>query len=78
MPSSSTNSVRLHFRERVEKTKENPKKTKIENLQNGQEKYGGKKFAYVHIWGKNFKSFIISSNCSFEIALNSYLDSFPT
>ena len=40
-PSSSTNSVRLHFRERVEKTKENAKKTKIENLQNGQEKYGG-------------------------------------
>ena len=39
--SSSTNSVRLHFRERVEKTKENAKKTKIENLQNGQEKYGG-------------------------------------
>ena len=29
--SSSTNSVRLHFRERVEKTKENAKKTKIEN-----------------------------------------------
>ena len=47
--SSSTNSVRLHFRERVEKTKENAKKAKIENLQNGQEKYGGKKIAYVHI-----------------------------
>ena len=55
--SSSTNSVRLHFRERVEKTKENAKKTKTENLQNGQEKYGGKKFAYVHIWGKKFKKF---------------------
>ena len=40
---SSTNSVRLHFRQRVEKTKENAPKTKIENLQNGQEKYGGKK-----------------------------------
>ena len=53
--SSSTNSVRLHFRERVEKTKENAKKTKIENLQNGQEKYGGKKLAYVHIWGKTSK-----------------------
>ena len=51
--SSSTNSVRLHFRERAEKTKENAKKkkTKIENIQNGQKKYGRKKFAYVHIWG---------------------------
>ena len=50
--SSSTNSVRLHFRERVEKTKEDAQKTKIENLLNGQEKYGGKKFAYVYIWEK--------------------------
>ena len=41
--SSSTNSVHFHFRERVEKTKENAQKTKTENLQNGQEKYGGKK-----------------------------------
>ena len=38
--SCSTNSVRLHFRERVEKIKENGKNTKIENLQNRQEKYG--------------------------------------
>ena len=50
--SFSANSVGLHFRNRVEKIKENGKKTKIENLQNGQEKYGGKKLAYVHIWGK--------------------------
>ena len=35
--------------------KENGKNTKIENLPNGQEKYGGKKFAYMHIWGKNWK-----------------------
>ena len=40
--SSSINSVRVHFRERVEKTKENGKNTTLENLQNGQEKYGGK------------------------------------
>ena len=33
---------RLHFRERVEKIKENGKNTKIENLQNRQGKYGGK------------------------------------
>ena len=39
---SSTNSVGLHFHEGVEKIKENDKNTKIENLQNGQEKYGGK------------------------------------
>ena len=65
--SSSTNSVRLHFRERVEKTKENATETKIENLQNGQEKYGGKKFAYVHIWRKNLKNIIISSNVSLKL-----------
>ena len=65
--SSSTNSVRLHFRERVQKTKENATKTKIENLQNGQEKYGWEKFAYVHIWGKNFKNIIISSNFSLKL-----------
>ena len=40
--SSSTNSAGLHFHERVEKIKENVKNTKIENLQSGQEKYGGK------------------------------------
>ena len=32
---------------KLEKTE---KKTKIENLQNGQEKYDGKNLAYVHIW----------------------------
>ena len=53
--SFSANSVGLHFRDRVEKIKENGKKTKIENSQNGQEKYGGKKLAYVHIWGKTSK-----------------------
>ena len=51
--SSSTNSVGLHFHEGVEKMKENDKNTKIKNLQNGQEKYGGKKLAYVYKWGKN-------------------------
>ena len=51
--SSSTNSVGLHFREGVEKIKENDKNTKIENLQNGQKKYGRKKLAYVYSWGKN-------------------------
>ena len=51
--SSSTNSVRLHFRERVEKTKENAKKkTKIENLQNRREKYGGKKIKKYHNFHK--------------------------
>ena len=53
--SSSTNSLCLHFRERVEKTKENAKKTKIENLQNGQEKYGGKTLAYITFGERNFK-----------------------
>ena len=50
--SSSTNSVRLHFRERVEKTKENAQKTKTENLQNGQEKYGGKKNSRTCTFGE--------------------------
>ena len=50
---SSTNSVGLHFHEGVEKLKENVKNTKIENLENGREKYGGKNLAYVYSWGKN-------------------------
>ena len=53
--SFSANSVGLHFRDRVVKFKENGKKTKIENLQNGQEKYGAKKLSYVHIWAKTSK-----------------------
>ena len=38
MPELQQNSVGLHFQEGVEKIKENYKNTKIENLQNGQEK----------------------------------------
>ena len=64
--SSSINSVRVHFRERVEKTKENGKNTTLENLQNGQEKYGGKKLAYGHIWSKNLNCHI-SSNVSLKL-----------
>ena len=41
------------FHQGVEKVKENDKNTKIEKLQNGQEKYGGKNLAYVYSWGKN-------------------------
>ena len=59
--SVSTNSAGLHFRERVQKIKKkqikkkNKKKKnekKIEKVQNGQEEYGGKKLALMHIWGK--------------------------
>ena len=56
--SFSANSVGLHFRERVEKIKENGKKKKKteEKLQNGQgKKAGEKKLTYVHIWGKTSK-----------------------
>ena len=53
--SSSTNSVGLHFHEGVEKIKGNDKNTKIENLQNGQETYGGKNLAYTCSCGKNLK-----------------------
>ena len=28
---------------------------KIENVKNGQEKYGGKKLAFMHIWSKTSK-----------------------
>ena len=44
--------------------KENDKNTKIENLQNGLEKYGGKNLAYVYSW-----AIIISSNFSFKLLL---------
>ena len=37
--------------------KENDKNTKIENLQNGQEKYGWKNLAYVYSWGKIKKNY---------------------
>ena len=52
-------------RERVQKIKKKAKtktktKTQIENVQNGQEKYAGKKNrAYAHL-GQNFKNITIS------------------
>ena len=52
---------------KVEKVKEDNKNTKIENLQNGLEECGGKKLAHMHIWGKNLKSFLMSSNFSLEL-----------
>ena len=47
--------------------KENDKNTKIENLQNGQEKYGGKNLAYTCSCGKNLKKIIISSNFGMKL-----------
>ena len=65
--SSSTNSVGLHFHEGVEKIKENDKNTKIENLQNGQETYGGENpRVRVHL-GQKLKKIIISSNFSLKL-----------
>ena len=61
---------------KVEKIKEERKNTKTENLQNGQEECGGKKLAYMHIWGKNSKSFIMSSNLVWN--MNGCLDKFLT
>ena len=65
--SSIVNSVGLHFHEEVEKIKENDKNTKIENLQNGQEKYGGENpRVRVHL-GQKLKKIIISSNFSLKL-----------
>ena len=64
---SSTNSVGLHFHEGIEKIKRNDKNTKIENLQNRQEKYGGKNLAYTCSCGKNLKKIIISSNFGMKL-----------
>ena len=60
-------SAGLHFRERVRKIKEEGEKRKIENVQNGQEKYGGKKTrVHAHL-GQNFKNIIIPSNFSLKL-----------
>ena len=48
--------------------KENDKNTKIENLQNGQEKYGGKNRVRVQLEQK-FKKNTISSNFSLKLPL---------
>ena len=51
----------------VEKIKENDKNTKIENLQNGQEKYGGKTSRTRTVGAKIKKKIIISSNFSLKL-----------
>ena len=56
--SCSTNSVRLHFHERVEKTKESCKNMIIENLKNEQEIYGGKKIVYICTFGAKIKEIL--------------------
>ena len=54
--SSSTNSVGLHFREGVEKIKENDKNTKIENLQKmGRKSMAGKTSRTCTVGAKFFK-----------------------
>ena len=63
MPELQQNSVGLHFHEGVEKIKENYKNTKIENLQNGQEKPR----ARVELGQKFKKKIIISSNFSLKL-----------
>ena len=65
--SSSTNSVRLHFHERVEKIKENGRNTKTENLQNGQEKYCGKKTRVRAHFEQKLKNVTFSSNFSLKL-----------
>ena len=65
--SSSTNSVGLHFHERVEKIKEKGRNTKTENLQNGQEKYCGKKTRVRAHFEQKLKNVIFSSNFSLKL-----------
>ena len=50
--------------------KENDKNTKIETLQNEQEKYGEKNLGYVYSWGKNLKKNYNFFKFQFEIAFN--------
>ena len=45
----------------------NDKNTKIENLQNGREKYDGKILASLYSWGKSLKKSTISSNFSLKL-----------
>ena len=61
--SFSTNSFGLHFRD---KRKKQQKYKHIRKPTNGQEKYGGKKHAHVHIWHKISETNIISSNFSLK------------
>ena len=56
--SCSTNSVCLHFGERVEKTKENSKNTKIENLHNGRKNMVGKNLRMCTFGAKMKKYYI--------------------
>ena len=66
--SSSTNSVRLHFRERVETTKENPQKSKIDTYKMGRKNLNmeGKNSRASTFGEKNEKNIIISSNFSLK------------
>ena len=51
---------------KLKKRQKTETKTKKENVQNGQEKYGGEKSrAYAHL-GQNFKNIKISSNFSLK------------
>ena len=66
--SFSANSVGLHFRERVEKIKENGKKKKNSRKPTKWAgKYGGKKTHVRAHLGQNFKNIIISSNVSLKL-----------
>ena len=55
MPELQHKHCRPYFYEGVEEIKENDKNTKIENFQNGRQKYGGKNLVYVYSSGKNKK-----------------------
>ena len=68
------NSAGLHFRERVQKIKENGKKSrKIENVQNGQEKYDGKKNSRSYTVGAKLQKCYNFFKFQFEIGLKGYL-----
>ena len=64
--SSSKNSVRLHCRERVEKTKENAKKNENRKPTKWARKIWREKIRVRAHLGKNLKNIIISSNFSLK------------
>ena len=70
--------MRLHFRERVEKTKQNAQKNENRKPTKWAGKIWRKKIRVRAHLGKKFKKYHNFFKFWFQIALNGYLDKFPT